>query len=300
MLTDLDFCLKILKTAYEGISMNSIPFCLPNVCYWEDACNHGLGGWNHLGDFYDFLIPENLIGHAHINELEFLACVIHPWMDILQGRILKGDCVLIIGDSTTAMGWIHKSRYREDRESAERHAIRLKIARKLAELVIENGLTLYSQWFPGSHNIIADSLSRDQHFSDTERISLFSSFFPPQDSPHFRRTILPTEISEWVCSILQMLPKPAQTQSEHSTSRLRIGKSGRSFCSDSELKAIDTCKLFHPLEDMPSSEHSPPLSERRSMQEVKARKWLQAQSNVPLKMFHRASGQLDTLIHGSI
>ena len=123
-------------------------------------------------------------------------------MDILRGRILKGDCVLIMGDSTTAIEWIHKSRYREEGESAERHAVRLLIARKLAELVLENDLTLYSQWFPGTHNIIADSLSRDQHFSDTERISLFSSFFPPQDSPHFRRTIVPAEISDWVCSIL--------------------------------------------------------------------------------------------------
>ena len=239
-----------------------ISFRIPNICYWEDACNHGLGWWNHLGEFYDFVVPENLLGHTHINELEFLACVIHPWIDILRGRILKGDCVLIMGDSTIAIGWIHKSRYREEGESTERHTIRLKIARKLAELTIEHDITLYSQCFPGKHNIIADSLSRDQHFSDTERISLFSSFFHPQDTPRFKRTILPAEISEWFCSILQMLPKPAQTRSEHSTSGLKIGKSGRSFCSDSELKAINSWKLFHPLEDMTSSEHSPPLSER--------------------------------------
>jgi len=34
---------------------------------------------------------------------------------------------------------------------------------------------------------------------------------------------------------------------------------------------IQTWKLFHRLEDMASSEHSPPLSERRSMREDKAR-----------------------------
>ena len=298
MIADLEICLKILTRAHGGISLNSISFRLPDICYWEDACNHGLGGWNHLGEFFDFQIPENLLGHAHINELEFLACVIHPWMDILRGRILKGDCVLIMGDSTTAIGWIHKSRYREDGESADRHAIKLKIARKLAELAIEHDLTLYSQWFPGSHNIIADSLSRDQHFSDTERISLFSSFFPPQDSPRFRRTIMPAVISDWVCSVLRMLPKPVQTPQERSTSGLQIGKSGRSFCSVSELQAIDTWKLFHPLEDTLSSEHSPHLLERRSMREAKARQWLQARSNVPLEMFHRDSGQLDSLIHG--
>ena len=43
------------------------------------------------------------------------------------------------------MGCIHKSRYREDGEKADRHAIRLKIANKLATLVIATELTMYSQ-----------------------------------------------------------------------------------------------------------------------------------------------------------
>ena len=60
----------------------------PKYLLCEDACNHGLGGWNHLGEFYDFLTPDkNLLGHAHINEVEFLACVIHPWMDIISSPI---------------------------------------------------------------------------------------------------------------------------------------------------------------------------------------------------------------------
>ena len=143
MISDLEICLKILKKVYEGVSLNTISFRLPDFCYFEDACSHGLGGWNHLGDFYDFVIPANLVGSAHINELKFLACVIYPWLDIINGRILNGDCILVMGDSTTAMGWLHKSKYREDGETAERHAIRLKIARKLAELVIANNITLY-------------------------------------------------------------------------------------------------------------------------------------------------------------
>ena len=297
LLSDLDICLRILEQAHTGVSMNTISFRLPDICYFEDACNHGLGGWNHLGEFYDFSIPSELIGRAHINELEFLACVIHPWMDILNGRIQKGDCILMMGDSTTAMGWLHKSKYREEGETAERHAIRLTIARKLAELVIENHITLYSQWFPGKHNIIADSLSRDLHFSDTDRISLFSSFFIQQDMPRFRRTILPAEILDWTCSVLRTMPKSEQTRPEHTTSGLQIGSSGRNSCSTLELEAIDIWKLFPPLEDRQSWEHSHPSSERHSTREARARQWLQAQSNVPLQMFHRDSGKLDSLIH---
>jgi hypothetical protein len=103
-----------------------------------------------------------------------------------------------MGDSTTAMGWLHKSKYNEDSETAARHALRLKIARKLAELVIDNNLTLYSQWFPGKDNVIADCLSRDTRLTDTDRIALLSSFFNPQDMPCFKRVPVPTVISEWI------------------------------------------------------------------------------------------------------
>ena len=194
IIPDLERCLRVLSKSNIDVSLNTISFRLVDICYFWDACNHGLGGWNHWGEFYNFVIPTNLLGHAHINELQFIASVIHPWMDIINGRILKGDCILVImGDSTTAIGWIHKSRYREEGESAERHAIRLKIARILTELVIDNNLTLYPQCFPWKHTIIADSFSRDSHFSDLERVSLFSSFFHEQNMPSFRRTILPTE-----------------------------------------------------------------------------------------------------------
>ena len=274
MIADFEIRTKILNKVHEGVSMNTISFCLPDICYFGDACNHGLGDWNHLGEFYGFVTPANLVGHAHINELEFLTCVIYPWLDIINGRILKGDCILVMGDSTTAMGWLHKSRYREKGETAERHAIRLKIARKLAELVIDNNLTLYSQWFPGKNNIIADCLSRNSHLSDPERIALFSSFFNEQDTPRFRRTILPAEILEWICSIFQMMPKSVQTHLEHTNSGLQIGKSGRNSCSKLELEAIDIWRHFPPLEDKQSLEHSPPLSERRSILEAKARQWL--------------------------
>ena len=269
--------------------MNSISFRLPSICYYEDACPHSLGGWNHGGEFYDFCIPSNLLNHAHINELEFLACVIHPWIDILRGRLTRGDCFLVMGDSTTAMGWISKSRYRENEETAERHAVRLKIARKLAELVLDHELTMYSQWFPGKDNVIADCLSRDTHLSDTDRIGLLSSFFPQQNTPRFRRVKIPKVISAWVCSILRLLPKRKQTLERHRNSGLEIGGNGRSSLSSSALEAIDTWTLFPPLENLQSSAPLRHSSEQHFIRAVDLRKWLQAQSGVPLGMYHRDS-----------
>ena len=100
LLAHLKLCLKALEKTHKGTSMNQISFRLPNICYYKDACPHSLGGWNHGGEYYDFCV----LNHAHINELEFLACVVHPWIDILRGRLKKGDCFLVMGDSTTAMG----------------------------------------------------------------------------------------------------------------------------------------------------------------------------------------------------
>ena len=192
-------------------------------------------------------------------------------------------------DSTTAMGWIHKSRYREDGETAERHAIRLKNARKLATLVIDNELTMYSQWFLGKENVIADCLSRDTHLSDPDLIHLLSSFFPPQSTPRFKRVPIPSVISEWVRSILRLLPKREQTLEQHTNSGLEIGVSGRNSLSSSALKAIDTLSLFPPLENLQSSVPSQPSSEKRFTRAADLRKWLQTQSDVPLETFHRDS-----------
>ena len=298
LLADLKICLRNLEKAKLGISMNAISFRLPSICYYEDACPQSFGGWNHGGEFYDFVIPQKLLNRAHINEFEFIAAIVHPWIDILRGRLNRGDCFLVMGDSTTANGWLHKSKYREEGKTAERHAVRLKIARKLAELVIDNELTLYSQWFPGKVNVIADCLSRDTHLTDPDRIALLSSFFPPQDMPCFKRIPVPTEISDWICSILQLLPRRTQTLERHMNSGLKIGTSGRSSATDSALKAIDTWSLFPPLVDKLSSEHSPHSLEKPYTKAADLRKWLQEQSAVPLGMYHRASDQLDTLTPG--
>ena len=286
---DLKLCLKVLKLANKGISMNSVVFRLPQVCYFEDACNYGIGGWNSYGDYYDYDIPKEYLGRAHINELEFLANLVHLWIDIENGKIEKGTCVLIMGDSTTAMGWIHGSKYKGESERVEHYQFRLKIAWKLAELALDNDIVIYSQWFPGKHNIIADSLSRDTHLSDKTRISLFNSFFPPQEAPGFQRSTIPNKISSFVSSILLALPKPKQIPQERTNSEIATGSSGRSSLTESEREMIDIWRLFPGTESRPSSvplQHSsgPHCT---AEQEQRLREWLQGRSPVPSAMYRR-------------
>eukprot|EP00978_Attheya_sp_CCMP212_P044318 scaffold306800_cov28-Attheya_sp.AAC.1 len=51
-------------------------------------------------------------------------------------------------------------------------------ARTLAKLCIDAKIKIYSQWFPGKQNIIADSLSRDTHLSDEKILSLLFATSP--------------------------------------------------------------------------------------------------------------------------
>jgi len=161
VIKDLQLWQKILYKANIGISLNLLTYRAPNKLYWSDACEYGIGGFSSEGKAWRWNIPENLRDRAHINLLEFMAELAGIWDDIIENKLQPEDCLLAFGDSMTAMGWIHKSRYRSENDSNETAEARLIIARKLADLVIDNDLKLYSQWFAGSKNEVADLLSRE-------------------------------------------------------------------------------------------------------------------------------------------
>jgi hypothetical protein len=127
-LKDLELWLKILQKANTGISLNLLTYRAPNKLYWSDACEYGLGGFSSRGKAWRWHIPEELQHRAHINLLEFMAEIACIWDDILEGNIQTQDCILAFGDSTTAMGWIHKSKYRSDKDSDESAEARLTVA----------------------------------------------------------------------------------------------------------------------------------------------------------------------------
>ena len=99
---DAELHKKCLAKAHCGISMNLLTFRKPTHLIIGDACEHGLGACHvESGVGCRYVIPPQLRGRAHINLLEFLTQVIQIWLDALEGRIVKGSCVLGMGDNTS-------------------------------------------------------------------------------------------------------------------------------------------------------------------------------------------------------
>jgi len=91
---DLALMISILDKARKGIDMNLLAFRSPDRIYYSDSCPHGLGGYSDQGSAWRFQIPEDLLFRASNNLLEFLAAIITPWIDIINGRLNPGDCAL--------------------------------------------------------------------------------------------------------------------------------------------------------------------------------------------------------------
>ena len=84
--------------------MNQIAYRKPTHVYRSDLCPAGIGGYSHKGFAWRWAIPSDLQFCASNNLLEHLAAVITPWVDIIAGRLQKGDCALSMTDSTTSEG----------------------------------------------------------------------------------------------------------------------------------------------------------------------------------------------------
>jgi hypothetical protein len=224
---DLELMLAVLARAHEGINMNLLTYRLPNAQSKVDACPRGLGGYSKAGRAWRFIIPHHLLGRAHINLLEFLAILVSVWLDIIEGSVKPLDCLLVMGDSTTAVGWLHKTRIIHKDMKVEDFQARTKVARKLATLVIENNLCLYSQWFPGKKNVIADSLSRDIDVPTHKLTHHYHSLFPTQMPSNFAISPLPDTIISFILSTLSELKKRRLSLELHTNSELHPGATGR-------------------------------------------------------------------------
>lgn len=84
------------------------------------------------------------------------------------------------------------------------------MARKLASLVIDTETCLYSQWFPGDENQIADALSRDFHLNDDDLTHLIVHSIPTQAPFGFKIFPIPLEVYSWVICLLHNQPSKQQ------------------------------------------------------------------------------------------
>ena len=144
-LSDIRIMKKILDKAQAGISMNLLTYRSPDAQYKVDACPKGMGGFSKTGRAWRLELPQHLRGRAHINLLEFIASLVSIWIDIAEQNTKPFDCLLAMGDSTTAIGWLQMG----ENMAVDDFQARTKVARKLASLMIDNDMYLYSQWFAG-------------------------------------------------------------------------------------------------------------------------------------------------------
>jgi hypothetical protein len=103
---DLQFLLFVLGKCHQGIDLNLIAFRRPTHVYRSDSCPAGVGGYSHKGFAWCFYLPDELKFRTSNNLLTHLTAIITPWIDIIAGRLKKGDCTLSMTDSTTSEGWL--------------------------------------------------------------------------------------------------------------------------------------------------------------------------------------------------
>jgi hypothetical protein len=289
---DLSLAQKFLHQAHLGFSMNLVTFRKPDIYYIGDASEHGLGGFATHGRAWRWEIPEDLRGRAHINLLEFITQVVCIWIDILEGAVSKHDCLLGLGDSTSAMGWLRRSNFREKQEGDTDWIAKQQVARQLAHLVIDSETVLYKQWFRGEDNVVADSLSRDLHFlSPSTHEKFLHLTVSPQLPDNFSIRPVPEEISCFIMSTLQLLPVKQQRLLPQKPSDLARGNIGILSSLASGSKSPLSSGVLTSSNKTSSCPPLPKLSEKVLSLHDLTNIWWREQSTPPSHMWHRPSGQ---------
>jgi hypothetical protein len=127
------------------------------------------------------------------NSLEFIASFLSVWIAIKNGYVTKETCFLALGDSSSAIGWLHKANVDETKNLPMHIA-----ARKYAEILLQADCCLYSQHIRGIHNNVADALSHKVDLSNKALTSFICSNYISQVPNLLRISPLLPEISTWV------------------------------------------------------------------------------------------------------
>jgi hypothetical protein len=237
---DLSLLQSFLDYAKEGISLNNIVFRRPTHIYRSDASEFGIRGYNLIsGKAWRFEIPTDCHLQTTLNSLEFIACMITIWIDMLSGNIEYELCILSQTDSSTAAGWLRKSNFTDSGDEI----VQMTTARHLANLTIQHKCCLYSQWFPGDENVVSDALSRDFHLSNTELSNMITTFTPKQVPFGIKIQEPAKEISSWLICLLQNQPAKEQWSKVPTRSSLYHGCATETTCLQSDAMT-HTSKVF--------------------------------------------------------
>ena len=172
-MADLDLMLFFLGKAKLGIDMNLLSYRRPTHIYRSDSCPAGLGGYSCEGWAWRYYLPEHLKSRASNNLLEHIGSIITPWVDIINNRLVEGDCALSMTDSSTSEGWNKKTNFSEMIDDPIQATIRIEVCRGHAMRMLERGIRDYSQWFPGVENDVSDALSLETTTAQTKSLLTF-------------------------------------------------------------------------------------------------------------------------------
>ncbi len=186
-------------------------------------------------------------------------------------------------NSTTSEGWLRKTNFSKLDDKPIQPSVRLKATRMHTMNCMTTDIREYSQWFKGEDNMVADSLLRDNNWSDEELTQLFCTHCPSQIPPHFEIQCLPSKITLWLTVFLFKLLVKAQFNEKHTRTSLGCGIDGQSIAdgldswthSSMTFPAPQGSNLLMPL---------PWLCARQDFQDHLMTNWLTAQSQVPSHM----------------
>jgi hypothetical protein len=282
---DLIIFQKFIHTStFIGISMNNLTYRKPTHIFRSDSSLFGLGGYNIAsGRAWRIELPEDCRLRTSLNSLEFLAAMISIWVDYLENEIDAESCLLSQTDSSSAAGWIKKSNFAD----CENEIVQLNTARKLASIIIDTNSCLYSQWFEGDANQIADALSRDFHLTDSELTCLILRSIPEQAPFGLKIYPVPPEIYSWLICLLRNQPSKAQWSQEPIRSKLWLGRDTSLTYSPLESPMMNILKTSSPSNDIVSLELSLTPSDRIDLIQEKLIQTNQNTARPPSSAWHR-------------
>ena len=116
--------------------INNTVFKTPTVTLWSDTYEYGIGWYNDKGMAWSWYIPPEWHGVLTLNLLGFLVSEVFIYMNIQQQG--HGSHVLAFMDSSSALGWMHKSSF--DPVKKVCHGT---VARWLGWTLVSNEVSLY-------------------------------------------------------------------------------------------------------------------------------------------------------------
>jgi hypothetical protein len=182
-------------------------------------------------------------------------------------------------------GLAEKDKFYERGSDPIEDTIRLEIARKHASHFTHHNIKEYSQWFPGTKNNVADSLSRDLDLDDAEILKYSHLHFPSQRTPHFQVVPVRSEIEFWLTSLLQRLPEKELLWKPHTKTKPEPNSDGTSTSSPSGSPMTHSLTTSTDASGASSSALLPQQLEKDDFQAMLSIPWLQEQSEIPFQVY---------------